>query len=623
MLLIIINPTLFKNALSIDNQFISAMGFTLNIGNSTRFIRAMILPIAILLLSFIYSKCKKLNISEKKQKYLFLILTSAVSGLSFIWSNDYGISVWLCLAILYFFLIVKENKNIGKSILYTLLEIILSFFFIFIYITILTKGNFLNWLTETFGTGGYQSWYYNSEKSFYLFDINLSFYNSLQILISLYYYYLLLKNRNENNNLRYAIPAFANMTAFCAVNEYKLLSGGTIFECSSYILFLTIYFEFINVIVKQIKNKNIGKSLLAILLILEFSWGLNALQNEFKFLVSNKSGIYIDELGGNNRDYGIDLLNTKDFLKNKKVFSTYASALEVITNQYQPTKYDYIIHVLGDNARNNYLKSFNEGNFDYVATIQRYFSAWEMGWLPKANWFFYRELYENYHPVYGNTYELLWEKNENDDNNIINKNTYNIDVKVEKINEQESIITVTTNEMVNGYADVYLDYKIEKNNRLSSNLIFNKMLYIEDITNNESINNEVYNFNYLRDESKEYIPIKIINGIGSIKITSNPYEGTNLILNEVKCERIFDVLFKYVQVKNITTIDNFPTIIIDNNLTTNVSIKKVKSIKLNNINIPVKNIIVSDNIYLLLDTKMTNNELNNNLKLKNNILLVK
>jgi len=246
-----------------------------------------------------------------------------------------------------------------------------------------------------------------------------------------------------------------------------------------------------------------------------------------------------------------------------------------------------------------------------------------MGWLPKANWFFYRELYENYHPVYGNTYELLWEKNENDDNNIINKNTYNIDVKVEKINEQESIITVTTNEMVNGYADVYLDYKIEKNNRLSSNLIFNKMLYIEDITNNESINNEVYNFNYLRDESKEYIPIKIINGIGSIKITSNPYEGTNLILNEVKCERIFDVLFKYVQVKNITTIDNFPTIIIDNNLTTNVSIKKVKSIKLNNINIPVKNIIVSDNIYLLLDTKMTNNELNNNLKLKNNILLVK
>ncbi|MBQ6687274.1 MAG: hypothetical protein IJN03_01985 [Bacilli bacterium] len=621
LLFLIISPLILENAIALDNQFVTAFKSAITVGNSARFIRGMILPISVLLFTVLFKKTYNSNNISNKQNIFFLLGTSAISALAFVWSNDYGISVWLCLAILYFLMYLKTNKKFWLAILFTILELIFSVAFIFIYVTILTRGNFVSWLSSTFGTGGYQSWYYNSGKSYYLFDLDISFYRVIQILVSLYYYYLFFRNTKREYTLRYVVPAFVNMTAFCAVNEYRLLSGGSSYEYAIMILVFTLLYEVINLMKKRISKKN-AHLLIVILAVIGISWGVSRIQEEVRFITYEKEGEYIEELGGYNKDLGKDLLWTKEFLQDKKVFATYASALETITNQYQPTKYDYIIHVLGDNARNEYLEIFNEGNFDYVATIQRYFSHWEMGWISRANWFFYRELYNSYHPVYGNKYELFWEKNSSEDFKITNED-FNIKVSAEVLSDQEIIVNVETDESVSGYADLYIDYKITKNNRLSSNLLFNKMLHIEALDNLESINYSIGDSNYLRSESKEYIPVKIIDGKGSIKLTSSPKEGTNLIINEIRCNQIFTVLYNYVQVYGLEKNAGNMYILLENNLTNNVATKNAKSIVVKGREIPIIDIKMNEYIYLVLDSSITENELNTLLENNNNILIKK
>lgn len=623
IMLLIVKPLFFQYFLSIDSQFLRAISNFASPGNSARFIRGMILPIFVLLFTFIYNKSAKIDLEEKRKDILFLVLFSSITALSFIWSNDYGISVWVCSIILYFFIKLKNSKKFFKSALFTLLEIIISFIFVFIYVSILTLGNFPSWLSATFGTGGYQSWYYISSKSYYLFNVDISFYQTLQILISLYYYYLYFQNKDKEKDLKYLALGFANMTAFCAINEYKLLSGGSSYEYGTTILFFTLIYEFIEFIKNDIlKRKYVfGKFMLAVLFIIQLSFFASHGQNELLYRVGNKSGVYIEELGGYNYTFGNDLIKTKKFIGDKKVFSTYSSAIEAMTDQFQPTKYDYIIHALGDNAREEYLNEFRKGNFDYVSTIQRFYTDWELGWVMRANWYFYRELYSEYHPVYGNSYQLFWEKN-GESSYVSNKNV-NIKVDYRRINENMVEVNVETDKNINGYADVYLDYKVDKIDRFISKFIFNKMLHIANSANIESCGNESLDYNYLKDESKEYVPVKIINGKGSIILTSKPEESTKLTIREVDCEKIFTVVYDYIEVDSVEDKEGSIVLKIDKNMTTMSALENAKKILVNGEEVKITNIDLDNFIYLKLKTKMTLDDIKTILITNNNFKIIK
>lgn len=64
---------------------------------------------------------------------------------------------------------------------------------------------------------------------------------------------------------------------------------------------------------------------------------------------------------------------------------------------------------MGDKQRENYLIKFREGDFEFVTTINSSYNGWEY-WIQNANWFFYRELYENYIAVFSSDYQVYWEK---------------------------------------------------------------------------------------------------------------------------------------------------------------------------------------------------------------------
>ena len=560
LLIIFIQPLFYTNAIGGTKEIINALDYACGPGNSARYIRGMIMPIFVIMylcgIYYLQKSKNKVVTVEKHYEKLVVLLIGVLAGISFVWSNDYGISCWLCSIIMVFFVTFFRKRKCITTILASVCCIIISIVTIYIFIQLVTKGNFTQWFAFTFGTGGYQAWYYNGDKAFYIYDVDFSFYMMVQATLCLFYLWKLYINKGDEPAIkRYGIPAFANMTCFCAVNEYRLLSGGVMREVALATLFMTFLFEvvrFLRCILTR-HSEYIYKIFVTGVCVVSLGWISSGVKEQVEFYIfqQNKWGDYFEELGGRITLLGDDLEAAENFLGDKKVFSTYASALEVITDQYQPSGTDYIIHVLGEQQRENYLEAFQNGEFDYVATItDDSNSNWEY-WIQRANWFWYRELFKEWKPVYANSYELFWEKNSESIDNVI---VGDIEIEVTGDYDSEKIIEIKTDKEINGIADVYIDYEVVKEKGLRSKLVFQTMLQVKNTGNvySEDIEKES---NYLRNKSAEYIPITIVDGYGKAIITSCPESNTWLKLNEIKCDVIYPVTHQYVKIEDISETD--------------------------------------------------------------------
>lgn len=546
---ILVKSHYFAEGINFSSVLIDALDSALTPGNSARFVRGFILVFEILLLLFSFHLYdKKKDVLSNKYGAIFSTLTPGIfAGLAFVWSNDYGISCWLCLMIMIFYISLIRSKKFLLAIRNTGVALVASFISIFIGIEILSFGHFRSWAYSTFGTGGYQGWYYNSlNKSFYFTDVDFSFVMIVQALLTIGYLFLLYrKNGSKEAVIRYGIPAFANMASFCAVNEYKLLSGDDAREVALSVLFLTIMFEIIGFIVSRVNNLTLKKVIFVATELMCIVWvGIMAKDETRFYFADEKEGVYIDSMGGNMTWLYPDMLWAHDFLQGEDFFSTYASGQEVLEGKFHPSDTDYIIHVLGDQKREDYLNSFVNGNFRYAVTLNKEFTHWEF-WLERANWFFYRELYQNWHPVFANSYETYWERNA-----TVDENTFysNIEVNAERISDSVIKIWIDTDQSINGNADIFIDYSVEKNSDKKSLLQFQRFLQVQNNWEIEA-DDDFFESNYLRSSSAEYIPMKIVDGYGELILSGAPEETTLLNLNNVSCERIFtvDTVYRWME----------------------------------------------------------------------------
>lgn len=568
--MLLIQPLFFTNTVSGTNEILNALNYALGTGNSARFVRGMILPIFILLLWLAY-RCLK-NASWKaswitKHKNICIYAgIGLIGGFAFAWSNDYGISCWVCLIIMTFWLSLARTRRFWISIKNTCIELLGSLLGIILTVTIFTMGHFPAWFSSTFGTGGYQSWYYNSTKSYYLYDVDFSYIMLMQAGLAIAYLIKLFLDKGAIASVRrFGIPGFANMVSFCAVNEYKMLSGGGSREVALAVLFLTIVFEICSLIADKddiVKKKRMETTAAIASCVIAAALIISSAKDEFIFkYMTTEDGVEVEALGGNLTSLGADLLDTNEFLDGDSFFATYASAQEVVSGTFQPSGTDYIIHVLGDEQREDYLDSFENGDFKYAATINETFTDWEY-WVERANWFFYRKLYAEWHPVYSNTYEVYWEKNDSSTQNIL---TDNIEISVIDVDEAHKKIVVQATNDVNGIADVYIDYIVEKKDNNSAKIVFQKALKVENTGTVYAGQGSYYESNYLRDESQEYIPIPVINGYGEVTLTSGPEKSTYLNLSEATCGGIYTCTLDYLEMVNVASADGKTTIVLANN----------------------------------------------------------
>lgn len=286
LIIILVEPLFYKNAISGTDEILAALEYTLGTGNSARFIRGMILPIACFFMYLGYIVCRRV-LSEKFLRYRELLLyigVGIVAGFSFAWSNDYGVSCWLCLLIMAFWIGLCRQRYLLKAIKAIIITTGSSIISIFIIVEMFTLGHFGQWFSGTFGTGGYQFWYYNSDKSYYLYDIDLSYIMLIQAGLAIVYLIkLFIAKGTMTACIRYGTLALANMVCFCAVNEYKVLSGGSSREVALSVLFINIIIEAGVLIAGNENHKKVTHTLLIASVISGFAWIISTAKDEFIF----------------------------------------------------------------------------------------------------------------------------------------------------------------------------------------------------------------------------------------------------------------------------------------------------------------------------------------------------
>jgi len=503
----------------------------LHLENSARTQRC-ILPFMLALLLVLVMRLKHKNvidfISDKKSTAII----GAICGFFILWSNDYGfcsagsagLSLFLCL--LY---TRSKFKDIIISLLIFTASVLTG---LLIASMLFTLGHPLAYLNISSGIAKYQYWYFNATKISHiseLIDIIFPFYIPVPIVYLVIFYKF--KKRTISNE---DILLFFVITAVLAATLlYGFGAGGMMNTLLLYTAITVILVWIIKPLLRLFQNilKPTSNILLSLLLFMYILSCIKAINNK----ATTPSIPYVSELGGYTH-FGNSLYSAKEFLGNEKVFATYASALENITGQFQPTGTDYIIHVLGDKQRENYLNIFLKGNYRFAQTFRGDYTNWEK-WIERANWFFYRELLNKYTPVMLTDYSVIWESCDfprmflPDNIETTINNTYD--------NACELLIDIKDN--IDCIADVEIEYLSSYNSIFKYRInTFRKYLlaYDENMLYEPPVGaiNEGLGFSWgiPDDKTSYYVPVVIKNGKGQLTLLSNPSESTTVKLKGAK-----------------------------------------------------------------------------------------
>ena len=125
--------------------------------------------------------------------------------------------------------------------------------------------------------------------------------------------------------------------------------------------------------------------------------------------------IYID--GGNitcktseNFDGNTLFIEKKDFHIGKNdIWSVYSGILEYKYNVFNPSNFDYMIHVLWEKNREEYVKNFQKIAPKFVFTLRSDYTPYEK-WLQVNTWPFYELLLRDYKIIDFTGYSIIWKK---------------------------------------------------------------------------------------------------------------------------------------------------------------------------------------------------------------------
>lgn len=466
-------------------------------------------------------------------KTAYFLASCAAGGLTLIYGNDYGVSTWFCAFAVMFIIVFCQTRQVKKAIVWSILYMILSIVCAVLFITVISHGHTADWIKTTLGTKDYQGWYYAGNTVHSLLQADFSLPRVIQGVLCVYYIKRIYNAHGEYKaSKKYWLPLLFNATALCAAEEYRLLSGGTFVKEPNIILFFSIVYG----VYSEINTKYLARTVMALsaaaCLWSGFSIGVPLVKNRYK-----GDTMQFAALGGNDISFADDIKNTEKFLQDKRVFATYASALEADTRTFQPSGYDYIIHVLGDFARDRYMESFRRGDFDYVATVAENttydFSDWEV-WVRSASWFFYRELYRDYEKVFSNGYQVFWQKSKK--NNVL---PFRVTLECEQVSNDTVKIVAHTQKGVYGTADCLIEYD-EKVMKLG---VFSSYVEAHDRVYDILLGQKSYRQLHLRQNKgktrQEYIPIEIADGYGEMVLTSKPQWSTQFRVLSASCDTLF------------------------------------------------------------------------------------
>ena len=217
-------------------------------------------------------------------------------------------------------------------------------------------------------------------------------------------------------------------------------------------------------------------------------------------------------------------------------------------------------------------------------------NCWE-AWIRNSNWFFYRELYKNYKPIYTNNYLDIYIKKKKQDINPIK----NPDIKIKKINKRAYAIDIDINEKVNGYADVEIDFDIVCKKKFLKIFYFKHLIKVSDAALYDKKVRPIF----LSVKHPQIIPATIVNGKARLYVDSLK-KFLEIKIKSIKVENYYKTPASFVEIANINN-----NLLELNSLDINKSsVMKAKKIKIENIVYNVKRVeynIINGTFVLELD----------------------
>ncbi len=493
------------------------------------FLFIIIVFIAIFLLK--RYKNRDVLILDELTRYKSVAILGVLFGAGVVWSNDFGFA---CVAA---FVLILLTVNIFyakagflrliKLLLIAGLSVMVGLLFI---TTIITNGNPTAWLSATLSTAEYQFFYFNGSSGMatlpYIFtNLTLWLYTLPWLVMIAFHLYRLIKGKAKNTDVALV---FIALSVVIATFAYVASGSGYNFReaIEVYLVIFAIGYciKAIDCLLKERSRllKIAGGTLLLLLC------GYNALQ--IATFSPIHAGSYYPELGGYST-FDKALAETSELIGDEQIFSTYATGVEVVTGQFQPTGSDYIIHALGKEVQQDYVDTFVEGEYRYAQTPSMSLG----GWLANQNWYFYRELLANYERVYSTEYSHIWERTE----------PQYIDAKVEftlsRIDDSSYEIICTSEYKGEFIADFNFVYKTEFRSILSKLSSLGRTSV--RVGTNIVADDDSYSGLLLPSEGEAHFPIEIRDGIGSTIISTAYSQGAELEIESVEYIHALPMLY--------------------------------------------------------------------------------
>ena len=389
----------------------------------------------------------------------------------------------------------------------------------------------------------WQYWYYNLhdfDKIYslpqFLSEITpLTAVNLLLYLGTMVAALFLLCRKREDDRLILLVFLFTSI--FTVQFLYMVACGGDHFEEGSYcailLFFCALAAKGLLALAGRVKLLGLiraGAALAALLV--SFSCLAQAAAQLRQNAAQADSPSYVAELGGVSPDADA-LRQMAQIVGEGSLFSTYATALDDMLGNFQPTGCDYIIHALGDTPFEDYLKNFTENQYDFVQTTNYTVWPWEP-WANGVSWPFYRELYADYALHSDHSFWTLWQY-AGEGANLLEGST---EVKVEQLDAHNVRITVTSDVTDLCYADLVLSWQNSYTDDPARLLTWQHTVFVYDASQAGVRGGAGEGYFQPAAAQQRHLPVYLENGSGSIVLSGQPDYCTALTVTGAACDEL-------------------------------------------------------------------------------------
>jgi hypothetical protein len=375
-----------------------------------------------------------------------LFVTAFVLGCGVIWSNDFGPVT----AVVFGLFLMFHDKTI-KGILG-----VISFGVAGTASAVLvaTQGNPIAWLNFNLGVASDQYWYFLFHSFKYISPIDTpddptSYFIILGVLVTVMLWIELRKT--NTNNLKVLL---ALQTTSIVVGIFSIINNAYAFyylSASTYISLIIAVAYCINA-KWMVPYRGIARKITVVFLAIS---GLFFVGAAISCPAPQKMGPHELKLGAKLHQSfdGFNEMVDKVIAHGGKPWSTYATATEAALGMHHPSHSDYIIHVLGDTQKMDYLAKFAKENPSVVITPKEDKVYWEH-WSMRVNWWFYRELLSQYKNEENGPFWRLWTKKAHSDEATVS-------CQSEVIDRGSIKITLQSSSGGRGIAETLVTYKAQ------------------------------------------------------------------------------------------------------------------------------------------------------------------